>query len=105
MSVNVSNIGVLSFAKLQAFIFSILGLLAGIIYSFGGLILDILVTLGWISSGETPGLSIGTVLAFGALLGMPLIGATFGFFFGIIEALVFNVFSNWIGGIEIYFEG
>lgn len=104
MSVNVSTIGMFSFAKLQAFIFGILGLLAGIIYSFGGLILDALVTLGWISSGETPGLSIGTILAFGALLGMPSIGASFGFILGIIEALIFNMFAVRIGGLWLYFE-
>jgi len=49
---------------------ALLGLLAGILYSFGGLIIDILVSFGWITSSETPGLSYGTVFAFGALIGI-----------------------------------
>lgn len=49
------------------------GLVLGIVYSFGGLLIDSLVSLGWVTSSETSGLSMGTVLAFGALIGMPLI--------------------------------
>ena len=97
----VKKIGVLSFAKLHAVIMAIVGLLAGVLYSFGGLIIDVLVSIGWITSSETPGLSFGTVLAFGALIGMPIIFAAFGFIVGLIEAFLYNLFSRWFGGIEI----
>ncbi len=46
-----------------------LSLACGVLYSFGGLVVDLL----------TIGLNWGTVLAFGALVGMPVIFATFGF--------------------------
>ena len=97
------KIGVLSFAKLQAVIMAIVGLIAGILYSFGGLIIDVLVSIGWISSASasTPGLGFGTVLAFGALIGMPIIFATVGFIVGLIEAFLYNLFARWFGGIEI----
>ena len=101
MTIQVTRLGFLSFAKLQAFIFGILGIVLGVIYSFGGLFLDTLVTLGWITSPETSGLSHGTLLAFGALLGMPLIFIIAGFIFGFVEALVFNFFANRINGITI----
>lgn len=94
----------MSFGKLQAFIMLFAGLLAGIVYSFGGLIIDTLVSLGWITSSETSGLSYGTVLAFGAVIGMPLIFAIFGFIFGLIEAFIYNLFARWFGGIEIKLE-
>jgi hypothetical protein len=100
----VKKIGVLSFAKFQAVLGALIGLIAGILYSLGGAIIDTLVSLGWIVSEETPGLSFGTVLAFGALIGMPLIFATFGFMLGLIEALLYNLFARWFGGIEIDFE-
>ncbi len=102
----VKKIGVVSFAKLQAVMMAIAGLIAGILYSFGGLIIDVLVSIGWVSSASasTPGLSLGTVLAFGALLGMPIIFAAFGFVVGLIEAVLFNLFSRWFGGIELDFE-
>ncbi|MCA0153324.1 hypothetical protein [Winogradskyella vincentii] len=95
----IRKIGVFSFAKFQAFMGLFIGFVFGILYSFGGLIIDILVSLEWITSTETPGLSYGTILAFGALIGMPIIGAVLGFIFGIIQAILFNFTSNWFGGI------
>ena len=98
------KINIFSFAKFQAILFAIGGLIAGILYSFGGLIIDAMVSIGWITSQETPGLSYGTILAFGALVGMPLIFATFGFIFGVAEAILFNLFARWLGKISINFE-
>ncbi|MBT8220449.1 MAG: hypothetical protein KJP00_11515 [Bacteroidia bacterium] len=101
---NSRKINVFSFVKFHVVIGGIIGLLAGILYSFGGLIIDTLVSLGWITTPETPGLSYGTILAFGALIGMPLIGATVGLICGICEALIFNVCAKWLGRIDINFE-
>jgi len=85
------QINILEFTKILTIGFTALGLLLGILYSFGGLLIDTLVTLGWIVSNETPGLSYGTVLAFGALIGMPLIGAIFGFLTGLIGSTLYNL--------------
>lgn len=82
---------------------SLLGLICGILYSFGGLILDILVSLGRINSSETPGLSYGTLLAFGALIGLPIIFALRGLVMGIIEVILYYLFSKWLNRIEINF--
>jgi len=54
-----------------------LGLVCGVLYSFGGLVVDLL----------TIGLNGGTLLAFGALLGMPLVFGAFGFFCGVLIAV------------------
>lgn len=91
----------LTFAKFQALLLALLGLLAGIIYAFGGLTIDTLVTLELITSSETPGLSTGTLLAFGALIGMPLIGAMLGLIIGVMEALLFNIFAKHFGKLKI----
>ncbi len=88
------KIGILSLAKLQAVIMAVAGLIAGILYSFGGLIYDIF----------TIGLNGGTALAFLALIGMPIIFAIFGFIVGAIGAILFNLVAGWFGGIEIHFE-
>ena len=98
------KIKLLSFAKFRTIIFAIVGLIAGILYSFGGLIIDALVSFGWITNQETPGSSYGTVLAFGALIGMPVIFAAMGFAIAVLEALLYNIFSLWLGGIEINIE-
>lgn len=87
-----NRISIFSFAKFQAFLMALVGLLVGILYSFGGLLIDSLVSLDLITSNETPGLSDGTVLAFGALVGMPIIFAIVGFLTGIIEAVFYNLF-------------
>lgn len=78
-------------AKLHANTFGFIGLILGILYSFGGLLVDLLVTLGIVTTNETPGLSYGTVLAFGALIGMPAIGIVFGFIAGFIIGIFYNL--------------
>jgi hypothetical protein len=90
-----TKIKILVFAKFQAYLMGLIGLLLGILYSFGGLIIDASVTLGWITSSETQGLSYGTILAFGALIGMPIIFTSFGFILGMVEAILYNLFSRW----------
>ena len=96
-------IKVLPFAKFQAILMSFLGLFTGFLYSFGGFFFDVLVSLKWMQSAETPGLSSGTFLAFGALVGMPIIFAFCGFFAGIIEAILYNYFTKIFGGFKINF--
>lgn len=99
------KINTLSFAKFQALLMGLTGVLFGILYSFGGLFIDTLVSLEIVSPelASTPGLSFGTVLAFGALIGMPLLFAFIGFLFGIIEALLFNLVAKRFGGIQVPF--
>jgi len=100
------KIKVLSFAKFQAVLMAFVGLVAGIFYSFGGLVIDLLVTIELVSSASvsTPGLSLGTVLAFGAMIGMPIIFAMFGFVLGLAEVVLYNLFARFFGGIEIEFD-
>ncbi len=70
---------------------AIVGLIAGILYSVGGAIYDVLVSIGWITSVSTPGVGYGTALAFLALVGMPVTFATFGFMVGRIEVFLYNI--------------
>jgi hypothetical protein len=102
----IKKIGVFSFARFQAILAGFIGLVCGILYSFGGLIIDVLVSLAILSpiSMETPGLSYGTILAFGALLGIPVIFMIAGFLLGIIEAILYNIFARWFGGLKIDVE-
>ena len=70
---------------------AIVGLIAGILYSVGGAIYDVLVSIGWIACASTPGVGYGTALAFLALVGMPVTFATFGFMVGRIEVFLYNI--------------
>ena len=104
--IKLNKLDMLSFAKLQALLFGLVGLILGLLYSVGGFIIDSLVTLGLVSSvaTETPGLSNGTILAFGAILGMPLIGVVSGFVLGLVGAFVYNVFAKYIARVELRVE-
>ena len=85
------KIHVFFYAKLQATLMALLGLMAGVIYSLGGLI--------WELTAGIP-LNLGTILAFVALLGMPALFAIVGFTTGGISAL-HNRATLWVEGIEI----
>ncbi len=87
-----NKLRVFAFAKFQAVFFALVGILAGIFYSIGGFIYDLL---------STGSMNSGTALAFFALLGMPVIFAAFGFILGLLEAYLFNILAKWIGGIDI----
>ena len=96
-----NKINIWEFVKLQTILCTLVGILAGIIYSFGGLFIDVLVSMNLISTTETPGLSYGTILAFGALIGMPVIFAGIGFSLGIVEAILYNFYTKFFSGFEI----
>ena len=83
----------LSFAKFQAILMAPVGLLAGVLYALGGAVYEL----------ATRNLNAGTALAFLALLGMPIAFAGIGFVAGIAEALLYNIFARWLGGLEVDF--
>jgi len=89
------KIGVLFLAKLQAVIMACVGLIAGILYSFGGAIFDVLTT------GSA---NLGTALAFLALIGMPVVFAIFGFLAGAVAAPMYNLIAGRFGGLEMDLE-
>ena len=92
------NVDIFSVSYKVGKIMGLLGLVAGILYSVGGLVVDTLVTLDLIQSTDTPGLSLGTALAFGALLGMPLIFGVVGLSLGLVVALIYNLLIRLLGG-------
>ena len=96
-----SRIEVRSAARMSLVGGVVLGLIAGIVYSFGGAILDTLVSAGWVTLDGTPGLSSGTALAFGALLAMPVIGGAMGLVAGAFGAWLYNSVASRVGGIKI----
>lgn len=103
---HLERINICQFALFQSVLLTLVGVLCGIVYSFGGLFIDTLVSLGFLSAEimSTPGLSFGTILAFGALIGIPIIFAVLGFLFGIIEAVLYNLYTYWLGSLKIDFR-
>ncbi len=85
------RLGVLFSAKLQAIMMACVGLVAGILYSFGGAVYELF----------TATLNSGTALAFMALIGMPLLFGAAGFVAGGIGAVFYNLLARRFGGIEV----
>jgi hypothetical protein len=89
------KVGALFLAKLFAIVLAFFGLVAGVIYSFGGAAYDVVTT------GSA---SVGTALAFLALVGMPAMFAAVGFLIGAVGAPIYNLAARWFGGIEMDIE-
>lgn len=75
---------VLNAGKRLGRLMAYVGLACGVLYSVGGLVVDLL----------TIGLNLGTLMAFGALVGMPVIFGAFGFLAGVLLAVVANAFFH-----------
>lgn len=88
------RIGVLFSAILTGIMMTFVGLLAGILYAFGGFFLELV----------TGTLNSGTALAFGALIGMPVIFGLFGLMAGAVGAVLYNLTATRFGGVEADFE-
>lgn len=96
-NIDLKKLNIISFATFQSVLFALIGLVLGIIYSIGGFLVDCLVSLNLLEAENmnTPGLSYGTILALGAIIGMPVIAAIIGFALGILEAVLYNIFVKW----------
>jgi len=86
-------LGFMTFIKFKAITGFMIGIILGIIYSIGGLIIDSLVSLELISSNETSGLSIGTLYALAALLVMPILFAIINILLGLTEAFLYKIYT------------
>ena len=89
------KIAVGSLAKFQGVFMTCVGLVAGTLYSVGGLIYDV---------AATGSVNTGTALAFLALIGMPVLFGVAGYVAGAIGALVYNLIADHFGGIEVELE-
>ncbi|QBY05688.1 hypothetical protein E2K93_15545 [Thalassotalea sp. HSM 43] len=85
------SIGIVFLAKLIALAFAGFGLIAGLLYAFVGLWADLTST----------GVNWGSLFAFGAIVGMPVLFALVGFILGAMSSVAYNVVSAKLGGIEM----
>lgn len=89
-----TRLGVLFTAKLLGVAMTVAGLIAGVLYSFGGALYELF----------TGTLNTGTLLAFGALIGMPVIFGATGLVAGAVSAVLYNFAAKLFGGIEMDFD-
>jgi hypothetical protein len=100
----IRKLGVLSVAKIQAAIMLVVSLLISIPY---GLIVIIYSLFGAGMIGGDAAIAIGgggVVLGVAIMIGLPILYSLVGFIGGAIGALLYNLFSSFVGGIEIEVE-
>ena len=103
----VETVGVVSSAKLLGGFMAGVGLIAGIFYSFGGAIYDLINGVPVTEGGPFPTWLCGPpvcLIAFTAIIGMPIIFAASGTVVGALGAILYNLAARWLGGIEVQLE-
>jgi len=99
----IRKLGVLSVAKIYAVMMLVISLLISIPYGLFIMIFG----AAMMGSGGQSGLAAGgggIVIGLLVMVGLPIMYAVLGFVFGAIGALVYNIFSGLVGGIEIEVE-
>lgn len=89
----IKSIGVLSVGKLMAFLYAVLGLLFGILFSLFSLV-------GAAIGGRDAG-PIMLVFGIGAFIFFPIFYGIIGFLAGIISSALYNLVASIVGGIEV----
>ena len=100
-TLRINRLGVLSVAKIYAAIMLVISLLISIPY---GLIIIVYALVGGSVVGGNAGFAVGgggIVVGILIMIGVPIMYGAFGFIGGAIGALLYNLFSNFVGGIEI----
>jgi len=100
----IKKLGVLSFAKIQSLVMLVVSLLISIPY---GLIIIVYSLFGASMVGGNASYAVGgggVVVGILVMVGLPIFYAIIGFIFGAISALVYNLFSGLVGGVEIEVE-
>jgi len=100
----IRKLGVLSVAKIQSLVMLVVSLLISIPY---GLIIIVYALFGASMIGGNASFAVGgggVVVGILVMIGLPIFYAIIGFIFGAISALVYNLFSGIVGGVEIEVE-
>lgn len=100
----IRKLGVLSVAKMQGVMGLVIGLIIGVLY---GVIIILYSLLGASLVKGDAALAVGgggVVIGIVAMIGFPILYGIIGFIGGAVAALLYNLFSNFVGGIEIEVE-
>lgn len=90
----VKRVGPLSCAKLSAFLYAIIGLLLGGIFS-------LVAMAGGFASEEADLAGIGAIMGVGAVIVFPIVYGLMGFVATLVAAWLYNVAAGIVGGVEL----
>lgn len=96
----INKVGVLSLGKILGVLYAIMGLIFGAFMTLASLTIGAMSYHGGMYNTGMGGILFGA----GAIITLPIFYGILGFITGIITALIFNVATGFIGGLEIEVE-
>lgn len=90
----IRRIGPLSFAKLSATLYALLGLFFGAIFS-------LIAMAGGMIANNTRGAGFGAILGVGAVVVFPILYGVMGFIVTLVGAWLYNLAAGIVGGVEL----
>ena len=97
----ITRVGVLSVAKIAAFLYAGIGLIIGGLFSLFGLV----GFAGGLASDSSAGAFGSALFGIGAIIILPIVYGAFGFIGSLIGAFLFNLAAGITGGVEIEVRG
>ena len=94
---NITNVGVLSLAKVMGLYGAVMGVVIALPYAGGGVLLGMM-------SGDAGGAAVGGIFSLMLIILIPLAAGVGGFISGLIQGLVLNFVLAKTGGIELSLE-
>jgi uncharacterized membrane protein len=92
------RIGVWSAARLAGLIYAVIGVLAGLIFA---LISMVTTVIGVATQSEDLPTWFGALFGVGAIFIFPILYGVMGLAFGALMAALYNLFSGFVGGLEL----
>ncbi len=99
----IKRIGVLSYAKISALVMAFFGVIIGVIYGLIFMIFGAALMAGAGREGAGAGVG-GVVMGLVFMVVFPIFYGLIGFIAGALSALVYNVASGFMGGVELELE-
>jgi len=90
----ITRVAPLSFAKITAVLYALLGL-------FFGAIVTLISLAGGFASNTARGTGLGLMVGAGAIVVLPLMYSTIGFIATLIGAWLYNIAAGIVGGVEM----
>ena len=100
MELKVRKVGVVSLGKVVGATDALIGLIFGAILSLFSVI-----GAGFASAAGDDNAFVGMIFGVGAIILLPIFYGIFGFLGGMLVALIFNVVSGIVGGLELEVDG
>jgi len=94
------SLGVLSCGKISGLMYSILGIIVGLMFS----VVSMFGAAVGLAESEPQGALVGLLFGVGAIIIMPIFYGVLGFVCGLLSALLYNLMAGLFGGIEMELE-